>query len=135
MMNTASNQDLGKRIEQLVDEHIAASRRAAREAIERAFSLAAHRAPSVKSPRPAATGRMRIRRPPEEVAALGERLYQAVCAKPGEGMIVLAAQVGASVRELHRPMTLLKRAGRVRSVGARHLTRYFPMANRIAASA
>jgi hypothetical protein len=32
-------------------------------------------------------------------------------------------------------MTRLKRAGRVRSVGARHLTRYFPMAGKVAASA
>jgi hypothetical protein len=69
------------------------------------------------------------RRAPEEIAALGERLYQAVCAKPGETMTVLMADVGGSARELQRPMALLKRAGRVRSVGARHLTRYFPMVN------
>jgi ribosomal protein L36 len=47
---------------------------------------------------------------------------------PGETMTVLGPQVGASARELHRPMQLLKRAGRVRSVGTRHSTRYFPMA-------
>src|SRR5881628_417668 len=124
MTNTA-NQDLGRRIEQLVEEHIAASRIAAQEAVARAFAAAAHRTPPARSPRQVATRTFK-RRPPEEVAALGERLYQAVCANPGAGMIVLATEVGASARELHRPMALLKRAGRVRSVGARHLTRYFP---------
>jgi len=69
------------------------------------------------------------------VAAVAERIYQAVCAKPGEAMTVLAAELGASARELHRPMALLKRAGRVRSAGARHLTRYFPMVDGAAASA
>jgi hypothetical protein len=133
MTNTTS--DLGRRVEQLVEEHIAASRRAAQEAVERAFSSAARRAPAVRSPRSAATGRTFKRRPPDEVAALGERLYRAVCANPGAAMTVLAVEVGASVRELNRPMTRLKRAGRVRSVGARHLTRYFPMAGKVAASA
>jgi hypothetical protein len=49
------------------------------------------------------------------LAAVAERIYQAVCAKPGETMLVLAADLGASARELHRPMALLKRTGRVRS--------------------
>ena len=69
------------------------------------------------------------------MAALGERICDAVYAKPGETMTVLAAELGASARELHRPMALLKRAGRVRSAGARHLTRYFPMVDGAAASA
>ncbi len=59
---------------------------------------------------------------------LSERLYEAVCANPGALMSVLAAQVGATARALHRPAMVLKRAGRVRSVGQRQLTRYFPMA-------
>lgn len=43
-------------------------------------------------------------------------------------MIVLAPVVGSTARELSRPVFLLKRAGRIRSVGAKHATRYFPMA-------
>jgi hypothetical protein len=74
-------------------------------------------------------------RAPEEVAALGERFYEAVCAKPGERMMVLASDVVASARELRRPVALLKRSGRVRSVSARDLTRYFPMTTKAAASA
>jgi hypothetical protein len=50
-----------------------------------------------------------------------------VRAHPGETMVVLAPQLGASADDLHRPMSLLKRSGRVRSVGQRHQTRYFPM--------
>lgn len=61
------------------------------------------------------------------MAALSERLCEAVCARPGEVMTVLGPALGASPRELHRPMAVLKAAGRVRSVGQRHLTRYFPM--------
>jgi hypothetical protein len=140
MTNTASIDDLGKRIEQLVAEHIAAARKAAHDAVLRALGAAVHPAPAVKPPRPTRSARSRTttgsrtfqRRPPEEVAALGERLYQAVCANPGVGMVVLSKEVGAGVRALHRPMTLLRRAGRVRSVGARHLTRYFPMAAKAA---
>src|ERR1700733_9854723 len=125
MTNTNTNWDLGEQIERLVREHIAASHKAAQEAMERAFSSAA-KAP----PRMMASGRrVGTKRPSGDIAALGDRLYRAVCAKPGETMAVLAPMAGASSRELHRPMTLLRRAGRVRPVGGRHMTRYFPMAN------
>lgn len=43
-------------------------------------------------------------------------------------MVVLAADIGSSPRQLNRSMTRLKTLGRVRSVGQRHLTRYFPLA-------
>ena len=69
------------------------------------------------------------------MAALCERLYQAVCAKPGEGMVVLATDIGASPRELNRPMAQLKGAGKVRSVGQRNLTRYFPLVSEATGSA
>jgi hypothetical protein len=66
------------------------------------------------------------------VAALSERLYDAVCAQPGETMAMLAPELGSSPRELHRPMAALKRAGRVRSAGQRHQTRYYPTVARSA---
>jgi hypothetical protein len=63
------------------------------------------------------------------MAELSERLYAAIRANPGALMTVLAAHVGgATPRELNRPALILKRAGRVRSVGQRAHTRYFPMA-------
>ena len=126
MTTTRSTEQLGIQIERLVEEHLAASHRAAAAAVERAFASARRGRP--KRSHGAAKGSTASRRPPAEVAALGERLYEAVCANPGEGMKVLAADVGETARDLHRPMALLKRAGRVRSVGQRQFTRYFPMA-------
>lgn len=129
-MTTADIRSLENEIERLVREHVAACRVAAEAAVERGFG-------SARAGRPKATRRgtsrsskaPRPRRTPEEIAELGERFYAAVCAKPGERMRVLSTEVGASPDELHRSMTRLKRAGRVRSVGQRHHTRYFPMAS------
>ena len=129
MKATTSHEELAQRIEELVRAHIAESHRVAQEAVERAFKDG-RRSTRPKGARASvAKGRAPSnRRDPEEIAALGERLYAAVCAHPGEGMKVLAGEVGATARELHRPMTNLKRTGRVRSVGQRHATRYFPLA-------
>jgi hypothetical protein len=127
MTTMSTGWDLGERIEQLVREHMEASHKAAQAAIERAFASAAKSSvrvrATVSAPKPGGT-----KRPSADIAALGERLYRAVCAKPGETIAVLAPMAGASARELHRPMTLLRRAGRVRAVGKRHMTHYFPMA-------
>lgn len=124
MKDTNGSQGLGERIERLVQEHIAESRKTAQEALERAFgSTTRALAPATQRVR-SSKGK---KRPSADIAALGERFHQAVSAKPGETMTVLAAEVGASARELHRSVSLLRRAGRVRAVGSRSLTRYFPM--------
>lgn len=128
MTNTNITVDLGERIERLVQEHIAASRLAAEAAIERAFASAAS-PPTSKAPTSRAARSNGKKRPSADIAELGDRFYRAVCAKPGETMAVLAPMAGASARELHRSMTLLRRAGRVRAVGTRAMTRYFPMAS------
>jgi hypothetical protein len=135
MTNSTTNQALADRIERLVQEHIAATKKSAQEAVERAFASAA----GVQTVR--AAGQV-VRRPgggkrraTAELGEVGERLYRAVCAKPGAGITALAAELGASARELQRPMASLKRSGRVRSAGARHLTRYFPTTRGAAASA
>jgi hypothetical protein len=128
MTNTASIQDLSKRIEEVVQEHIATSHRVAAAALERAFAKAAAKpSAATRTRRGVAESGGARRRAPQEVSAIGERLYQAVCAKPGAAMTVLAADVGATPRDLNRPMMHLKRAGKIRSVGQRHLTRYFPL--------
>lgn len=67
------------------------------------------------------------RHTPAVLAALGERFYSAVCATPGETMAFLATQLGTTARHLERPVAQLERAGRVRSVGERSHTRYFPL--------
>jgi hypothetical protein len=132
MTYTNGRRDLGEQIEQLIQEHLATSRSAAQQAVARAFALSASAPAGAPRSVRSSTGK---KRPSADIAALGERFYKAVCAKPGETMTVLAANVGASARELHRSVTLLKRAGRLRAVGSRSLTRYFPMANAAAASA
>jgi hypothetical protein len=61
------------------------------------------------------------------LAALGDRFLRAVSSKPGETMTVLAAEVESSPRELHRAVAHLRQAGRVRAIGQRSQTRYFPL--------
>ena len=128
---TNTNEELGRQIEQLVAEHMAATRRVAQEAVERAFGSAAGVAAVVA--RPVRVGGSGKRRGGADLAALGERFYRTLCGKPGETMTVLAAEVGATARELHRAVGRLKQAGRVRTVGQRAHTRYFPLANESAA--
>jgi hypothetical protein len=127
---THRKETLSEQIEQLVLAHVEAARREAGEAVERAFS-GAYRAPRGRAvSKPSRTaGR---RRAPAELSVLCERLYEAVCAQPGETMAVLAPELGSSSRELHRPMAALKGAGRVRSVGQRRQTRYYPTVARSA---
>lgn len=134
-----TNDELAQQIEQLVKQQIEAIRAAAAAAVERAFAASGR----VESERPAAVTRPRPvrtratpapRRAAEEVVALGERFYAALCRKPGETMATLAPQVGASPRELQVAVARLKRAGRVRAVGQRQFTRYFPMTNPAAAA-
>ncbi len=128
MANTASNQELARRIEQLIHEHIAASRKVAQEAVERAFSAAkmAEPAQTRTSRRLVSKGR-KHRRDSKEIAALSELFYEAVSEKPGETMGVLAMDVGATSQDLRVPIDLLKRSGRVRCVGDLRHMRYFPM--------
>jgi len=129
MSNTTSHREFEERIEQLVREHIVLLQRSAREALERAFASTApsptRKAAPARVAVRAAAGASR-RRAPAEVSAIGERLYQAVCAHPGESMATLAKELATAPRELQRPMALLREAGRVRCVGQRHLMRYFP---------
>ena len=126
MIASANSKDLAKQIEQLVREHIAASRTEAIAALERAFAEADSE-PAERSQEPKQTRQSKQRRTPVEIAALGERLYAAICETPGETMMVLAQTLGVTTRDLSVPAGRLKQAGRVRSAGQRSHTRYFPM--------
>lgn len=125
-----SNRNLGEKIEKLVRElveaHMEETRAAAVAAVTRAMGSSTKPASLKGSSKKQAPRKAGRRRPPGEVAALAESLYDQVCAKPGQPMVAFAAELGATARQLHRPMMTLKRAGRVRSVGERHRTRYFP---------
>ena len=134
---TMNHGDLAQGIEHLVRDYISTIRIAAQGAVERAVAagVGAGAAPSTKKQHPSAapSSRQGARRPSEEIGALSERFYEALCRSPGERMAVLAPIVGTTARDLNRPVILLKRAGRIRSVGTKHSTRYFPMAPRSSA--
>ena len=118
-------QKIERAVEQLVREHLAACEAAATVAVRAAFERAS-KAPSNSSRRSSARAPA-PRRSREELAALEERLYEAIRRHPGETMAVIAPAVGSTARALSLPATTLRREGRVRSVGQRQYTRYFPM--------
>lgn len=125
-----TEQDLAEQIEDLVQAHVDRLWRSAAGAVERGFGRPAKTTTTRREGKRAEPKKRRApsrRREPEEVQALADRLHAAVMETPGETMAVLAERLGAGVRDLHRPMTNLKRAGRLRSVGTRNRTRYFPL--------
>lgn len=130
MKSTTVIDEQSRKIEQMVSEHLAAMRVAFVAAVERAFGAAVPEEPRVRAPRMKSAREPWKRRTQQEVAELGERFCEVVAANPGETMMTLARKVGVSAQKLHLPMTLLKRAGRVRSVGERSKTRYFPALGR-----
>jgi hypothetical protein len=134
MTTATSIEELNRKIEQVVQEHLAACRATVSAAVQRAFGVSVA-PPRVATRRVTKTSKVATRRTQEQVAQLGERLCQAVSATPGRLMSELAAELEVSPRQLHRPMTLLRRAGRVRSAGQRNLTRYFPTVHAARASA
>jgi len=125
---TINTQALEQQIEELVRAHVAACQAAAAGAVVRAFAEVEKRPPQRAPARASAGEGTARRRGPEELASLGARFYEVLTAMPGETMARLAAKVGATPRDLQRPVARLKREGKVRSVGQRHHTRYFPLA-------
>jgi hypothetical protein len=141
MSTPKSPEELTKQIEQLVAQYVAESRRAVRDAVERAFGTSPSPSRIGKASASASASpkvsrkRCERRRPPEEVAEVGERLLELVRARPGESMVAFAAELELGVRELQRPMSLLKREGRVRTVGQKQQMRYFPALGKAAGAA
>ena len=138
MKTPRNTEELTKTIEQLVEGYVAEVRRAAREAVEQAFGTATPPAARMTKaggvPRRAGhTGGRR--RTAQELEQLEQRLYQLVRTRPGESLTTFAAELQMTVRALQRPMSGLKRQGRVRSAGQRNRTRYFPAVGRKTASA
>jgi hypothetical protein len=134
MRSPSTPEQLANAIESLV-AYIDEVRQAAQQAIERSLSR------SVQAQRPA---KSTVHRPPSprlatkrrtaaELDETCEKLYALVRARPGESIVTLAEDMGASTGTLQRPMTKLRAEGRVRSVGERHLMRYFPAVVRPAA--
>ncbi len=109
---------------------IAASHAAAVESLDEAFGVARHigNRSSEKGQRLRTKSRVppSERRTGAEITALEERFLDAVRATPGESMSVLASRVGAQPNHLQVPVARLKSSGRLRTVGSRQFTRYFP---------
>jgi hypothetical protein len=130
---TDTTSELSRRIEQVIAEHVAAVQKEAQRAVARAFGEAVSGTRSRVARRPAERQQGGKRRATADLVALGERFYGVLCSRPGETMTALAAEVGASAKELHRAVARLKQAGRVRAVGQRSHTRYFPLSSSNAA--
>ena len=128
-MTTTTIEQLEKKIDDLIRTHIADVRRKASAAVEKAFAAAAAKSPPAKSTVRRSPSR---RRGEDEIRELGDLLYKAVCSNPGATMTTLSRSVGKKPQELRRPAKWLKRAGRIRSVGERNATRYFPLASKSA---
>lgn len=120
---------LALQIQALVHEHFIHYRATVQAAVEAALKVPMEHAvtrPDGRTQRRKPARRPTRRRTAEEMAELGERFYGVVCEHSGETMAILAPLVGVSARELKRPVASLKKADRVRSVGQRSETRYFP---------
>ena len=137
-MRTASTpEQLANAIESLVASYINEVRQAVQHAVERSLSrpMAAGRRSKKGnddgSPAPESTSKRRTAAQLEQTC---EQLCALVRARPGESIAVLAEEMGESAMTLQRPMAKLRTEGRVRSVGERHMTRYFPAVVRAASA-
>ena len=121
---------IDERIEALASEVMVAVRAAAIEALSGALGGqgARSRGPAKSCSKRKARGpRVIPRRTSEELAKLGERLYEQIDTAPGETMTVYSKRLGATAAELAVPIHKLRKAGRVRKAGERSDTQYFPM--------
>jgi|GEM_PF-1198939 len=135
MRSPSTPEQLANAIESLVASYIDEVRQAAQQAIERSVSRSVQARRPTKSTghRPPAPRLATKRRTGAELDETCEKLCALVRARPGESIVTLAADMGASAGTLQRPMAKLRAEGRVRSVGERHLMRYFPAVVRPAA--
>lgn len=129
--------ELASAIESLIGSYLDEAHRAAQQAVEASLSRRREnvRGSRGKAERAAPPTSSSKRRTAAELTGVSEQLYALVCAHPGEAMAVFAEELGVAAQSLHRPMARLKAEGRVRTVGQRHLTRYYPAMVRATASA
>lgn len=135
-MKARTPEQLASAIESLVASYLEEVRQAAQEAVERSISrrAAARRPAKDKGHRSLAPRSETKRRTAAEMDAVSERLCALVRARPGESIITLAEEMGLPANALQRPMAKLRDESRVRTVGQRHLMRYFPAVARTASA-
>lgn len=130
-------EQLAVAIESLLGSYVDEVHRAAQQAVDHAFSRATVRTRPARRAQGSGerAGSPSKRRSADDLAELCEKLYELVCARPGEGMAVFIEETGLPLRALQRPMSKLKAEGRVRSAGERNMMRYFPAVGRRTRSA
>lgn len=128
MRSPRTPEQLANAIESLVASYVDEVRQAAQQAVERSLCrVAAARPPSKGSCHRPPTPKLAMkRRTAAELDQACEQLCALVRARPGESITALAEEMGEPAGALQRPMAKLRADGRVRSVGSRHLMRYFP---------
>jgi hypothetical protein len=137
MRTVSTPEQLADAIESLVASYIDEVRQAVQHAVERSLSgpMAAGRRSKKRShDRSPAPGSTSKRRTAAQLEQTCEQLCTLVRARPGESIAVLAEEMGESALTLQRPMAKLRTEGRVRSVGQRHMMRYFPAVVRAASA-
>ena len=121
--------ELGDEISKAVGQFFAASHTAAIKAIDQAFDQGRGTGRTSRpASRPKTAGVVTVpRRTSEEIAVLKKRLYEIVCERPGEAIVVLAKQITSTPKELQVPIARLKAEGLLKTVGQRQAMRYFPL--------
>lgn len=123
-----------------VDRIIRASRAAALAALEQRFDHHGNLSqPQQSAPTPTATAGRRSKkketsqRSKDEIAALETQFLAVVRSNPGQSMAVLASQVGVKRSELRVPVVRLRAKKKIKLVGQRQFTCYFPVEGDVAA--
>jgi hypothetical protein len=137
LMKARTPEQLANAIESMVASYLDEVRQAAQEALQRALCVqqaGARRPAKVTGPRAQAPKADRKRRTAAELDVTCEQLCVLVRARPGESIMTLAEEMSVSASALQRPMAKLRIENRVRTVGERHLMRYFPAVTKAAAA-
>jgi len=134
-MRARTPEQLASAIESLVASYIDEVREVAQEALRRSLSrhAGARRPAKDTGQRSRATPAEAKRRTAAEIDACSEQLCALVRSRPGESILALAEEMGVPPSTLQRPMAKLRVESRVRTVGQRHLMRYFPAVTKTAA--
>ena len=118
--------ELALAIESLIGSYLDDVRVAAQQAVTRATGTTKGPRAGIDKRVTLATSERRSRRTAATLVETCDTLCYAIRANPGASIAMLAEKMGAKSIDLQRPMAKLKLAGRVRILGHRRLTRYYP---------
>jgi hypothetical protein len=134
MKSPSTTVELAMAIESMIASYLDSVRDAAEQAVARALARqgqelgrGSSKAPVRRTNEPKSHSHSHSsRRTASALNDACQALSDLVRARPGSSMVELAEQLSSSVVELQLPMAKLRTEGRVRTVGQRHLMRYFP---------